>query len=141
MPKNTKKTSKFKKKTSKFKKKIGNYNKKIKNYFSNENKPWNKAALLLELGINEDYIYNIRHKRIKLTKEHENFLIAWDQADIKIEQEILKEALSTPQAKLEYWKLAYQYPRNKKIDKEELNNTTPVNININLEKPRDLNNE
>lgn len=123
------------------------YKNKFKKYFINENKPWNKASLYLYLGINEDYIYNIRHKRIKTTKEHDLFLNEWNKALDKIEQDLLKELLQTPQGKAEYWRLAFQLPRNKKLEKElekesQLNNNIQQpTININLEKPREINSE
>lgn len=134
MPKTTKKTPK-------------QYKNKIKKYFIDENLPWNKASLYYYLGITEDYIYDIRHKRFKINKEHELFLKEWDKALIKIEQYLLKELLKTPQGKAEYWRLAFQLPRNKKLEKElekesQLNNNIQQpTININLEKPREINSE
>ncbi|WP_339046938.1 hypothetical protein [Spiroplasma endosymbiont of Colias croceus] len=110
-------------------KELGNYKLKIRKYFSKENQPYTKQGLNLALGIDRKNIFHWRHRSPKWAK---NFIIEYDKACQKIEVELLKEALATPQLKFDYWRLAFP--------QEVEENNEKSNIIINISEPRKIEN-
>lgn len=108
---------------------LGNYKLKIKKYLNKENQPWTKQGLNLSLGIDRKYIHDCRRRSQKWQKE---FLKEYDKAINRIEVELLRGALVLPQYKWEYWKIAYP---------QEQQETNSINIEVNLQQPRVINNE
>lgn len=116
---------------------LDNTQEKIDKYFKeNKKKPWvlNKTGLNLAIGVTHQKIYDLRHSRIKQTKEVIKFLEIHQKACEYILNEHLKLALQDKRIGWDYLKTVFK--KELAIEQEVVSNNH--NISINITQPREV---